>query len=774
MPKFKPYRRISEETELYEINLLNADNSQLKRISADRSLGLNLGEMRKIQTYFKKEKRNPADVELEALAQSWSEHCCYKSSKPVLRETVFRIKAPQSILTGEDAGVVEFNEEYAYVIGLESHNHPSAIEPYGGASTGVGGIVRDVLCMGAQPIALIDPLFFGPLNISESELPTGMKHPKFLLNGVVSGISAYGNRIGIPTLAGMVEFHESYTGNCLVNVACIGIAKKKNIVRSIAGNAGDYYIMAGGKTGRDGIHGVTFASAELEKESEEKSIPAVQLGYAIMKEPLIHACLEAVEKGLLTGMKDFGGGGLSCVSSEMAYAGGKGAIVELDRILLKEKGIAPWEIWVSESQERMMMSVKPENVDNVLEIFEFWDVPATIIGRIDNSKRIRVRYNGRIVLDLDLEFLIKGVRYERPYRIVKRSEKEINFRIPCIEEIAKKILNSPRVGSKESIVRRYDFDVHGNTILKPMQGIVNKQGHGDAAVIKPLEDTYQGLAITSDVNPPFCKLNPYWGAASAVEETIRNLVAVNSVPHSMADCLNFGNPEKKDRMGDFVSCCKGLYFAANSFGIPFVSGNVSLYNESEKGPIVPTPTIVGVGIVKDVRNVVSSDLKDDGNFIYLVGSTRREMGGSEYYRILKLNSGRVPRVYPDETKKNMNSLLRAMDLGIVRSCHDLSEGGLFVSISEMAFGGDLGVDVDLCRMEKLRADFKLFSESNGRWLVEVKPGNSKKFEKIVPDAKRIGRVTKEKEIRISDKKFNLNLSLDELRDKWNSAIEREV
>ncbi len=421
MHKFNPYKKISEETELYEINLLDADNSQIKRISADCSLGLSLSEMRKIQAYFKKEKRNPTDVELEAFAQSWSEHCCYKSSRPILEKTVFRIKAPQCILTKDDAGVVEFNKEYAYVFGLESHNHPSAIEPYGGASTGVGGIVRDVLCMGAQPIALIDPLFFGPLNISESELPTGMKHPKFLLSGVVSGISAYGNRIGIPTVAGMVEFHESYTGNCIVNVACIGIAKKKNIVRSIAGNEGDYYIMAGGKTGRDGIHGVTFASAELEKESEEKSIPSVQLGYAIMKEPLIHACLEAVENGLLTGMKDFGGGGLSCVASEMAYSGGKGAIVELDRILLKEEGLAPWEIWVSESQERMMMSVKPENVDKVLEIFEFWDVPSAIVGRIDNSKRIKARHNGRIVLDLDLEFLIKAVRYERPYKIVKRS-----------------------------------------------------------------------------------------------------------------------------------------------------------------------------------------------------------------------------------------------------------------------------------------------------------------------------------------------------------------
>ncbi len=435
--------------------------------------------------------------------------------------------------------------------------------------------------------------------------------------------------------------------------------------------------------------------------------------------------------------------------------------------------MTPWEIWVSESQERMMLSVKPENAEEVLQIFEFWDVPAAVVGRVDDTKRIKAVYRGKVVLDLDLDFLIRGVRYDRPYRFVERSCSEREFKMPDLKDIIPDVLNSPRIGSRESIIRRYDYEVRGNTILKPMQGLVNFQTHGDAAVIKPLENSFRGLSITSDVNPLFCRLDPFWGAASAVEEVVRNLVAVNSIPHSMADCLNFGNPEKPDRLGDFIRCCDGLYYAANSFGIPFVSGNVSLYNEGAAGPVAPTPTLLGVGIVEDVRKVVSADLKREGNWIYLIGETRQEMGGSEYYRILKLEGGRVPRVYPENTKTHMNSLLNAMGEGLVKGCHDLSEGGLLVSAAEMAFGGDLGVELNLKELRSLRTDLKLFSESNGRWLVEVERKDSHKFERLVP-ARRIGTVTKEKEIKIRDNKIDLSLPLNELRDKWDSAVEREV
>ncbi len=765
------YRAITDG--VYEINLLDSSDEEMESMSRDRNLGLSIRELREIKKHFQREGRNPSDVELEAFAQSWSEHCCYKTSKPILNESVFKTKAPQNIcVISEDAGVVDFNENYAYVVALESHNHPSALDPYGGAATGIGGILRDVVCMGAQPVALVDPLFFGPLDYDYRKIPEGVKHPEFLFKGVVSGIAAYGNRVGIPTIAGMVEFDESYVGNCLVNVGCIGIVRKDGIIHSRAGYEGDVYVLAGGKTGRDGIHGVTFASAELDEDSEEKDIPAVQLGYAIMKEPLMHACLEASKKKLLTGMKDFGGGGLSCVSAEMAHSGGMGARVYLDRVPLKEEGLNPWEIWVSESQERMMLTVKPENVEKVLDIFDFWDVPAVVVGEIDDSNRIKAIYNGVTVLDLDLDFLLKGVVYERPHRFVDRGCREGEFRMPDLEESCLRILGSQRVGSKASVIRRYDHEVRGNTVIKPMQGVVNKQSHGDAAVIKPLDNSFQGLSVTTDVNPHFCRLDPYWGAASAVEEVVRNLVSVNSLPHSMADCLNFGNPEKEDRLGDFRKCCEGLYFAASSFRLPFVSGNVSFYNESASGAVAPTPSLLGIGIARDVRKCVTADLKRRGNLLYLVGETRREMGASEYYRILGLDGGRVPRVYPERVMKGMDSLLDLMDSSRIRACHDLSTGGLFVALAEMCFGGDLGARVDLHGMGDLRSDFKFFSESNGRWLVEVRERDSQMVEDKL-NALRIGEVNKEKSLDLSDNKNRVCLDLGELREKWMNAIDWE-
>ncbi|MFH1126207.1 MAG: phosphoribosylformylglycinamidine synthase subunit PurL, partial [Candidatus Altiarchaeota archaeon] len=744
------YKKILENPAVYEIDLLNSNDKTLERISRERNLGLSLEEMKKLKAYFKKEGRNPRDVELEAFAQSWSEHCCYKSSKPVLKRTVFCIKAPQNIcVISEDAGVVDFDEKHAYVVALESHNHPSALDPYGGAATGIGGILRDVVCMGAQPIALVDPLFFGPLDYDEKKLPKGVKNPNFLFHGVVDGIGSYGNRVGIPTVSGMIFFDESYVGNCLVNVGCIGIIEKNKIAHSRVGAPGDVYIYAGGKTGRDGIHGVTFASAELHEQSEEQDRPAVQLGYAIMKEPLMHAVLEVNQKGLATGIKDFGGGGLSCVSSEMAHAAGLGGRIMLEKVPLKEAGLNPWEIWVSESQERMMLSVKPENVEKVLEIFDFWDVPAYAVGVAEESKRIKAEYNGFEVLNLDLDFFITGVQYERKYKFSIRREREVEFKMPDLIEAGVKLMGMPNIASKEAVIRRYDHEVRANTVIKPMQGVVNMQTHGDAAIIKPLDDSFKGLSITADVNPMFCRMNPYWGAASAVEEVVRNLVAVNSKPHSLADCLNFGNPEKPDCMGDFIKTSEGLYETAKAFGVPYVSGNVSLYNESTLGPVAPTPALLGVGIIDDVRNAVTVDLKKNENAIYLIGDIKRELGGSQYYKMLGIKAGFVPRVQANKTKLKVDSLLKAMNSKLVQSCHDLSEGGLFTAVAEMCFGGDVGVELDVKNICQMRTDFKLFSEANGRWLVEVRKEDSKKFEKMT-QARKIGRVVKEKRVKIAD------------------------
>ena len=765
------YRQIGEKVS--EIRITGASDADLERIRKERSLGLSVEELKKVAAYFRKEGREPTDVELEALAQSWSEHCCYKTSRPILERTVLKTDTPRDIcIVSEDAAVIEFDEEHGYVVALESHNHPSALDPYGGAATGIGGILRDVVCMGGQPIALIDPIFFGPPDYSEEKLPAGTKHPRYLFRGVVSGIADYGNRVGIPTVCGLVEYDESYVGNCLVNVGCIGFMKKKDIARSIAGNVGDVYIIAGGKTGRDGIHGVTFASAELGEESES-DIPAVQLGYAIMKEPLMHACLEVNGKGLLTGMKDFGGGGLSCVSAEMAHAGGKGATVYLDKLPLKQDNMAPWEMWVSESQERMMLSVKPGDADKVLEVFDFWDVPAAIVGKVDSSKRIKAVYKGMTVLDLDLEFLIKGVRYERPYKVKELKEKDSSHKMPDLKEATLKVLNSPRVGSRESVIRRYDHEVRGNTVIKPMQGVIGKQSHGDAAVIKPLQDSFRGLAITCAVNPRHNKIDAYWGAMNAMDETVRNLVSVNARPHTVADCLNYANPEKPERLGELVRACDALQEAANVFCTPFVSGNVPLYNEGALGPAAPTPTILGVGIVKDVRKAVTSDLKKEGNLLYMVGETKNELAGSEYYNVMGYSGGYVPKAEVKKTKEHMEQLLYAMDHSMVRSCHDLSEGGLIAAAAEMAFGGDLGFALDLAPMGGLRTDCKLFSESNGRWLVEVGSKDREKFEQALPDAKKIGRVLKDKEIRIRDGQTEVSMHLSELREKWETAVEAE-
>ena len=508
------------------------------------------------------------------------------------------------MIAREDAGVMEFDKDHYYCAALESHNHPSAVEPYGGAATGVGGIVRDVVCMGAQPIAYIDPLFFGPLDLPIEEVPKGTKHPTFLFKGVVDGIRDYGNRIGIPTLSGQVYFHKGYTGNCLVNVGCVGVMKKKELIHSRAKAPGNVYIYVGGKTGRDGIHGVTFASAELTDESEESSRSAVQVGDPITKEPLIHVTLECNRKGLLEGLKDFGGGGLSCVCGELAYEAGYGAEIHLDDVPLKEEKLAPWEIWVSESQERMMFLVDPKNVDKVLHICKQWDVTAVPVGKVIKDKITRVFYRGIKILEMDMDFYTGGPIYDscqRPYSAKKtdiKTEKE--FKKPNLNNVLKKLLQSHNIASKEWVIRQYDHEVRGNTVIKPLQGKIGFETHGDSTVLKPLENSYRGLAVTANINPRFMERDPYWGACSSIDETCRNLVSVGAIPDALLDCLNFGNPEKPERMGEFWEACRGIGDMARGLKLPFMSGNVSFYNESVKTAVPPTPEIMGIGIVKDI------------------------------------------------------------------------------------------------------------------------------------------------------------------------------
>ncbi len=720
------------DTPVRRVLLSKATDDELMAITEAMAIGLSVDEMQRVKDHFKEENRDPFDIELEALGQAWSEHCCYKSSKYFMKKSFIGVEAPQNLVLGEDAGVVEFDDEHVYCVGLESHNHPSAIGPYGGSATGVGGIVRDVLCMGSQPIAVIDPLFFGPLDTPIGDVPDGTNHPKFIYSGVVAGIRDYGNRIGIPTVAGMVNFHPGYTGNPLVNVGCVGIGRKEHVIHSRVGGPGEIYILAGGRTGRDGIHGVTFASADLSADSEEKDRGSVQLGDPITKEPLIHSCLEMNEKGLLRGMKDLGGGGLSCVSGEMALDGGAGAVIHLDRIPLKEKGLAPWEIWVSESQERMMVSVLPKDVDAVLHIFKKWDVEAVVIGDVVEGKRVKALWKGETILDLDLEFFTAGPEYCRIYesRKVDRSVPDTPFEQLDRTELEGTLLSllaSPNICSKEPVFRTYDHEVRGRTVVKPAVGLPFTPGPSDAAVIKPLEDSNKGLAISADVNPYFCEIDPYRGTLSAMEESMRNIVAIGAYPHSVTDCLNFGNPEKPDRLGDFEQACEAIGDFAKHFTIPVVSGNVSLYNESDIGKVPPTPTIMMIGLMDDVHNATTSDLKKEGNIIYLLGRTSEEMGGSAFYRHMEAECSCVPNVDLDLSQKISEAIFEMNLEGQLSAVHDLSEGGLAIAISEMCIGGHIGVDINIRRIGSfsedegipLRNDVKLFSESNSRYLIEV-------------------------------------------------------
>ncbi|MDY0293135.1 MAG: phosphoribosylformylglycinamidine synthase subunit PurL [Candidatus Methanomethylophilaceae archaeon] len=754
---------------LVDIDILDAADEELMQISSDMGLNLSLDEMKTVREYFKAEGRTSTDVELQAIGQAWSEHCCYKSSKPILKEFVFSI-ARSDILSKGDAGVMVFDDEYGYALRIESHNHPSAIEPYGGAATGIGGILRDVICMGAQPIGLADPLCFGPLDY-DGELPPGTKHPRYLANGVVSGIRDYGNRVGIPTITGGFFFDERYVGNCLVNVACLGIVKREDLAVNHAGGPGEVMILLGGRTGRDGIHGVNFASADLTSTSEEDSRGAVQLGDPITKEPLMHACLEVNSQHLITGMKDLGGGGLSCVVDEMALDGGCGADIELEKVPLKEEGLAPWEIWVSESQERMMVTAKPENVTKILEIFDSWDVLATPIGTTTEVPRTRLFWGGEVIFDMDLKFLTVGPVYNRPYVLpeVSSKEKEVFPDLPSDNEVILTLLSDLNVASKEWAIRQYDHEVRASTIVRPMVGRLNRTGPGDASVLMPVPGRYKGLAAAIGCNPWFTAADPYKGGKAAIDEACRNLVAVGARPNALTDCLNFGNPEKPERLGEFREAVRGIGELASALRIPIPSGNVSLYNEAPGGVfILPTPMVMGCGLIDDFRKSVTADIKEEGNLLFLIGETKDEMGASLLFRKYGGREGAVPDVDAKALRTLSERLLDAMNGRLVRSCHDCSDGGLAVATAEMCISGGIGARLDLSGMGDIGILRKLYSESNTRWIAEVRESDAEQFSSLLGNgAVCIGRTGGDS---LLIPEASVDLSVGDLRKAWSDPI----
>ena len=781
-----------------EIEILRKSDEELLKISKDYLLALNLEEMKKIQDYFSKKRRNPTDAELETIAQTWSEHCVHKTFKGIIKTTdseidgllkSFIMKATKElnmpwckVVFKDNAGIVEFDNNHDIAMKVETHNHPTALDPYGGAGTGSGGVFRDVMGVGAKPILSTDVLFFGSIDYPRDKLPKGAMHPKRLMKGAVAGIRDYGNKMGIPTANGGIGFDEGYVGNPLVYAGCVGIIPKKKYIKNP--KPGDVILLVGGKTGRDGIHGVTFASLELSIESKKTSSGAVQIGNPIEQKRVLDAILRARDvhdKPLYSAITDCGGGGLSSAAGEM----GKdiGIVVDLEKVPLKYAGLEPWEIWISEAQERMLLAVPKENLKEILKIFENENSQATVIGEFTGDKKLILRYNGKTVADLDMDFVHESIpRVVRKAGWKKSKYPEINF--PDKDDLTedlKEILKSPNVASKEWVIRQYDHEVQAKTIIKPLHGI-KCDGPGDACVLKPVENSWKGIVISNGVNLKY-SINPYNMTLSAIDEAIRNNVCCGGRRIAILDNFSWGNPEKEDRLGQLVDACKGCYDGAIAFKTPFISGKDSLYNEYDRGngetvSIPPTLLISAIGIIPDIRKAVTMDLKEVGNPVYIIGETKDELGGSHYYMIHGFKGNNVPTVDLKKAKKSFDALIETIDKELIKACHDCSEGGIGIASAEMAFAGKLGMKIELKKVptsDLNRNDKILFSESNSRFLVEVNKNKEKEFEKIMKGNvfARIGEVTADKKLIIIglNKKAVVEEDVNELKKVWKSTFD---
>ena len=784
---------------LESIELLGLDDAALTELSKNR-LWLNLSEMKRIQGYFSGLGRNPTDVELETLAQTWSEHCVHKTFKGkiklgqlvidnLLKSTIMRVtdelEKPWCLSVFEDnAGVIDFDGRHAICFKVETHNHPSAVEPYGGASTGIGGVIRDPLGtgLGSKPILNTDVFCFAPPDLPYQSLPPGVLHPRRIFKGVRAGVADYANRLGIPTLNGAILFDERYMGNPLVFCGTIGLLPKGMSQRGQQ-QPGDLVVLVGGNTGRDGIHGVTFASGELTADSEAVSSSSVQIGNPMMEKKLIDVLLKARDQRLYRRITDCGGGGLSSAVGEMAQE--TGVRVYLERVPLKYTGLSYTEIWLSESQERMVLAAPPSAADQLIHLFASEDVAATVIGEFTDNHRLQLFYNGDLVGDLDMEFLHNGLpQLDREAVWETPHHAEPDFpEPPDLGEELLSILRSWNVCSKEWVIRQYDHEVQGGSVLKPLVG-VNSDGPGDAAIIRPLLDSDMGIIVSNGINPKYGDIDPYWMAASAIDEALRQIVAVGGSLRRVALLDNFcwGNPEKPDRLGSLVRAAQACYDMAIAYETPFISGKDSLYNEyeTEKGSICIPPTLLisAVAVMEQVERALSMDCKKEGNLIYIVGTTYDELGGSHYYGIHGFIGNNVPRVDPSRGKRLMDALSAATDKGLVRACHDLSEGGLGVAAAEMAFAGELGMAIHLANVPLgsliNRDDLILFSESNTRFLLEVTPDDRHQFDKMMAgfDCAAIGKVTSDRTLKIYGLSGEQVLStpLAELKEAWQNPL----
>ncbi len=784
---------------LETIDIDGMDDNALMELSKDR-FWLNLKEMRIIQDYFRKLGRKPTDIELETLAQTWSEHCIHKTFKAkiqlgnqtidnLMKSTVMRVteelNKPWCLSVFKDnAGVIDFDDRYAICFKVETHNHPSAVEPYGGAATGIGGVIRDPLGtgMGAKPILNTDVFCFGQPDLPHDDLPKGVLHPRRIFKGVRAGVADYGNRMGIATSNGAIVFDERYVGNPLVYCGTVGMMPK-DMAQKGQQKPGDLVVVVGGKTGRDGIHGVTFASGELNKESETISSSSVQIGNPIVEKKALDAIIKARDLGLYCRITDCGGGGLSSAVGETGEE--TGVRVDLEKVPLKYAGLSYFEIWVSESQERMLLAVPPDKIEQILTLFRNEDVEATVIGEYTDTKRLELYYQGNLVGDLDMAFLHGGLpQLESVASWQPPQHPEPDFPPTSdLTEDLKKILGSWNVCSKEWVIRQYDHEVQGSSVLKPLVGAAN-DGPGDAAVIQPLPDSKKGIIVSNGINPKYGDIDTYWMAASAIDEALRQVIAVGGSLEQVALLDNFcwGNPEKPDRLGSLVRAAQACYDMAIVYGTPFISGKDSLYNEYETGKesicIPPTLLISAMAVTDDTDRSVSMDCKQSGNLIYIIGETHNELGGSHYYAVKGYIGNSVPKVSPVKAKKLMNALSGATTKGLVRACHDCSEGGIGVAAAEMAFAGGLGMTVNLKKVplaESIeRDDFILFSESNTRFIAEVTPEDKQEFERMMSGVAfaEIGRVTDNNKFEVFglNGKVVLNANIAELKEAWQKPL----
>jgi phosphoribosylformylglycinamidine synthase II len=645
--------------------------------------------------------RTPNLTELGVFSAMWSEHCSYKSSKIWLK--TLPTTGPRVICgPGENAGVVDIGDGDAVVFKIESHNHPSFIEPYQGAATGVGGILRDVFTMGARPVALLNSLRFG----SPDDPKT-----RHLLSGVVAGIGGYGNCVGVPTVGGECQFHPAYNGNILVNAMCVGIARADRIFYSAAAGPGNLVIYVGAKTGRDGIHGATMASAEFSEDAAEKR-PTVQVGDPFTEKLLIEACLELMATDAIVAIQDMGAAGLTSSSVEMAGKGGLGIELDLDRVPVREADMSPYEIMLSESQERMLMISAPGSEDLARRVFEKWELNFAVIGRVTETGRLVLRMRGEVAADIPVGPLVtEAPLYERPW-IRRQPEAEIDgAALPGRDPLGslKRLVASPDLASKRWIWEQYDHLVQGNTVKRP---------GGDAAVIR-IGENGKALALSTDATPRYCRADPVRGGMQAVAESWRNLTAVGASPLALTDNMNFGNPEKPEIMGEFAGAIEGMREACRALDYPVVSGNVSLYNETSGSAILPTPVIGGVGLIADATKAVDLALKRDGHALVLIGDTRGHLGASLYLREIEGREAGPPPPVDLAAERRNGDFVRAMiEAGQVAACHDISDGGLLVAIAEMAMAGGRGVAL-AAPLASVAAHAWLFGEDQARYLIET-------------------------------------------------------